>query len=224
MKNKTIILLCLLVLSLLFGCSKPAEPVTDDVSVSVTSTTVTTTAKTETTTEKAESTTAATTTTTKKHPNIKVELKTENQDETTVTTKKHTTTKMSSEPKQEVDKSKCQLSVECKAVLNHMDDLADGHAEFVPKSGYILGSTPIKYEDGDTVYSVLKRACRENGIKLTAKMTGYGMYVVGLNNIDEKDCGGTSGWTYYVDGEFPMVACDKYELHGGEKIEFIYVV
>ena len=105
-----------------------------------------------------------------------------------------------------------------------MDKLADGHEKYVPKSGYIIKNYTLKYRKGDTVYTVLQRTCRENDVKMWAKRTGYGMYVVGINELDEKDCGGTSGWTYYVNGDFPMVSVDNYDLRGGESIEFKYVV
>lgn len=121
-------------------------------------------------------------------------------------------------------KSACTITIQCKVLLSHMEDLKDGHEEYVPSNGYILRNYSVKYEEGDTVYSVFKRVCRDNGIPMRAKMTGFGMYVEGINNIFEKDCGANSGWTYYVDGEFPMLSVDKYELHGGEVIEFKYVV
>ena len=141
---------------------------------------------------------------------------------TTLTTTVPHTTKPTT-AKKVVDKTHCSLTVQCTEVLDHLDDLAEGHEYYVPRSGYLLNSYSVTFEQGDTVYDVLRRACRELGIRMYARHTVYGMYVVGINNIDEFDCGGASGWTYYVDGKFPMVACSEYELSGGEEIEFVYV-
>ncbi|MBR0412051.1 MAG: DUF4430 domain-containing protein [Eubacterium sp.] len=126
--------------------------------------------------------------------------------------------------KSRVEKTKITVTIQCKEVLSNLDKLKEGHEQYVPKSGYFITGCAVDYEKGDTVYTVLKRVCRETGIKMRARRTVYGMYIVGLNELDEKDCGGTSGWTYYVDGEFPMVSVDNYALNGGENIEFKYVV
>ena len=76
---------------------------------------------------------------------------------------------------------------------------------------------------GSTAYDVLKLACNAHGIRLTAKSTSYGVYVVGINNLDEKDCGGASGWMYKVNGTVPMTSCGKYKMDSGDNLVFYYV-
>lgn len=80
-----------------------------------------------------------------------------------------------------------------------------------------------KVNEKASVYDVLKKACEDNNIPLNTKDTVYGAYIAGINNIDEMDCGKYSGWTYYVNDEFPSLSCDKYNVKPGDKIIFSYV-
>lgn len=252
MKNRfTALLICLVLLSLLFGCAH-AEPEADTTASTVI-TTVATTAVTSDTTVVGETTTPQTTTkkassTTKKQNDIKTTAK------TNVSTKKYssnttnkdlrklftaffdsfrnnrstdiaTTTSRHSDEEKSDDKAEyCMITIQCREILSHRDRLKEGYEDYVPDSGYIVKNYSVKYENGDTVFTVLQRTCRENSIKMGAKSTAFGMYVYSINYLPEKACGGTSGWTYYVDGNFPNVSVDNYPLHGGEAIEFRYVV
>lgn len=137
------------------------------------------------------------------------------------TTTSNTIEKSTTAPKANTDY--CTITIDCTAALKNRDKLKEGHEEYLPSSGYIIKDCSVKYEDGDTVFSLFQRACRENGISMRCRKTGFGMYISGINELDEKDCGGTSGWTYYVDGKFPNISTDNYKLSGGEKIEFKYV-
>ena len=236
-KKLTALLAVLLIIAVLFGCTRAAENA-EVTTAAMTSQAqqlsghdLTTTAKS--TTKTAQKTTSATTekgsTTTEKSTSKTTEKNTAKRKSSTAKKAKNTDKTTTKKPRvttteKRVDKTRCTITISCKAILSHMDDLRDGKQDYVPSNGYILRTCTVKYEDGDTVYDILKRVCREEGITLRAKRTGFGMYVEGINNLNEKDCGGTSGWTYYVDGKFPPVAVDKYELHGGEVIEFKYVV
>lgn len=41
-------------------------------------------------------------------------------------------------------------------------------------------------------FMICLKACNDKGITYTAKDTMYSVYIVGINNIDEKDCGKTA--------------------------------
>ena len=47
--------------------------------------------------------------------------------------------------------------------------------------------------------------------------------MVGINNLDEKDCGSASGWMYKVNGTVPMTSCGKYKMDSGDNLVFYYV-
>lgn len=140
------------------------------------------------------------------------------------TQKKTTPTTAKTTKKPESTVSTCTLTIECTAVLDNMSSLKAGHEKYVPDDGYILSNKKMTVSKGDTVYDVLKEACSENGIRLTASNSTFGIYVSGINNIDEKDCGKNSGWTYWVNSNMPMVTCGKYTVNNGDEIKFSYVV
>lgn len=118
----------------------------------------------------------------------------------------------------------CTLTIECKAILSNMDDLKPGHEKYVPQNGYILNNYTCAVNSGDTVFDVLEKACDDNSIILTSHSSGYGVYVAGINNLDEFDCGSQSGWKYKVNGVDANRSCGYYKLTGGENIVFYYTV
>jgi hypothetical protein len=138
---------------------------------------------------------------------------------TAATTKKTTTRKAT--PTEALPS--CYLTVECSAALDNIDKLKEGHAEFVPSDGIIISETKCTFTENDTVYDILKKVCKNKGIKLTARDTVYGIYVSGINNLDEFDCGSASGWVYTVNSKSPSVSCGKYEVSNGDEIIFKYV-
>lgn len=141
--------------------------------------------------------------------------------QTTTKKKKITTTKV--KKKKKTDTVTCTVTVECKSILNHMDDLKEGHEEFVPSDGYIIKNYTYKAKAGYTAYDALKSACNNNDIKLTAQKTSYGVYISGINNLDEFDCGKQSGWMYSVNGIMPNTTCENVTVDDGDSIVFTYV-
>ena len=86
--------------------------------------------------------------------------------------------------------------------------------------GQVNVATTVELPQGATVYDALA----ESGVALNTKNTSSGVYVVGINGLNEKDYGGGSGWTYYVNGAFPLVAASGYVLSDGDTVDWIYVV
>ena len=168
------------------------------------------------TTADKESTTAQSTSKAKTKNNKEKENKTT----VKLTTSKATTKKNEPTVKDEIS---CTLNVECKSILNNMDKLKDGHSEYVPANGYIIKGYTYTAKAGFTAYDALKKACEDNGIKLTAKSTMYGTYVSGINNIDEFDCGSQSGWMYSINGNRPNVSASSQRVTDGDEITFEYV-
>ena len=136
------------------------------------------------------------------------------------TTQKHTTKRHTTPQSKTVT---CTITVECKNIHKHMSQLKSGHERYVPNDGYIIRTESRTVDRGSTAYDVLKLACNAHGIRLTARRTSYGVYVVGINNLDEKDCGGVSGWMYKVNGTAPLTSCGKYKMDSGDNLVFYYV-
>ncbi len=118
----------------------------------------------------------------------------------------------------------CILSINCATLLDHMDRLPSGKAEFVPSNGWILFPTQIAFNEGETVHDVLQRVCRDNGIHMESSFTpAYNSaYIEGINQLYEFDGGELSGWMYNVNGWFPNYGCSQYTIENGDEINWIY--
>ena len=98
-----------------------------------------------------------------------------------------------------------------------MDKCSDSVKGLIPADGVILSAT-MTITEGESVMSVLKRACGDAGIPVSSS----GSYVRGINGLFEKNVGRSSGWMYCVGGTFPSYGADSYTLSGGENIQWLY--
>ena len=118
----------------------------------------------------------------------------------------------------------CTISVSCATILQNMDLLDPNKTSLVPESGVLLGATAVPFTEGETVFDVLLRVCRERGLHMEYVDTPlYGSaYIEGIGNLYEFDVGELSGWMYRVNGVFPNYGCSKYTLSDGDVIEWVY--
>ena len=86
----------------------------------------------------------------------------------------------------------------------------------------ILDKTSVSFNEGDTVFDLLKNACKQGKIQLDFKGSGDSVYVSGIDYLYEFDCGELSGWEYSVNGEFPSVGCNACEVNDGDEIRWLY--
>lgn len=89
----------------------------------------------------------------------------------------------------------------------------------VPKGvkGPNYGPTEIEIEEGSSVYDALLKT----GLSIGANTIG-GVYVYGIDGLEEFHEGPMSGWKYKVDGNYPNVGAGSTILRAGQKIEWIY--
>ena len=128
---------------------------------------------------------------------------------------------------QEVDKKKkytCTISIECSTILNNLENLDPNKRELLSSNGMILSPTTVTFYEGESVYDVLQRVCKEKKIHMEASWTPIynSAYVEGIHNLYEFDCGALSGWMYRVNGWYPNYGCSRYQLKQGEVIEWRY--
>lgn len=128
---------------------------------------------------------------------------------------------------QEVDKSntlQCTFSIECSTILNNLGILDPEKLEMVPSSGIILPKTTVTFYEGESVFDVLQRLCKEKGIHLESSWTPIynSAYIEGIHNLYEFDCGDLSGWMYKVNGWYPNYGCSRYQLKDGDTVEWRY--
>ena len=128
---------------------------------------------------------------------------------------------------QEINNKKtytCTFSIECSTILNNLKDLDPDKRELVPSNGVILAPTKVTFYEGESVFDVLQRVCKENGIHMESSWTPVynSAYIEGIHNLYEFDCGELSGWMYRVNGWYPNYGCSRYQLVDGEVVEWRY--
>lgn len=118
----------------------------------------------------------------------------------------------------------CTISISCATLLDNMDALDPEKHELVPSDGVILPVTVVAFTEGEDVFTVLQRVCRENKIHLEfSEDPMYNTaYVEAINNIYEFDGGELSGWHYSANGWFPNYGSSRYALKDGDVIEWHY--
>lgn len=118
----------------------------------------------------------------------------------------------------------CTLEIRCDTLLQHLDELSPGKADLVPEDGILLEKTTVSFESGDSVFDVLRRCLREQNVHfeyVDAKAYGS-IYIEGIGNLYEFDCGEQSGWLYFVNGISPGLGCSGYTVANGDEIVFAY--
>jgi len=122
------------------------------------------------------------------------------------------------------DELSCTIYISCAVLLDNMDMLDKDKHDMVPADGIILHVTTVTFEEGEDVFTLLQRVCRENKIHLEFSEDPIyaSAYVEGLNNIYEFDGGELSGWYYSANGWFPNYGSSRYALKDGDVIEWHY--
>lgn len=118
-------------------------------------------------------------------------------------------------------KTACTILIDCKNALSD-----PSLSSVLPAGGVILAATTEEIEEGESVFDVLQRVCRENGIPMEFSMVPMysTAYIEGIGNLYEFDGGSMSGWMYCVNGEYPNFGCSKYRLKDGDRIEWHYTM
>lgn len=120
------------------------------------------------------------------------------------------------------------LTVDCTSVLENYKDLTPSlkNSNIIPSTGYIIEKTEYVLRDKDTVFDILNRSLRYNKIHFDyqgAMENSFNtVYVKGINNLYEYDCGPLSGWTYSVNDTFPIKGMSDYILKDKDDIKVVF--
>jgi hypothetical protein len=90
--------------------------------------------------------------------------------------------------------------------------------------GYFMSARTVTFTQGESVFDVLQRECRNSGIPMEHSFYPLynSVYVEGINNLYEFDGGAQSGWMYSVNGWYPNYGCSVYTLNDGDVIRWRY--
>ena len=118
----------------------------------------------------------------------------------------------------------CTISISCSTILNNMGECAKEKQELVPSDGWMLEPVEVRFSDGESVFDVLLRVCREQKLHMEYSDTPLynSAYIEGIGNLYEFDVGPLSGWMYKVNDWFPNYGCSNYALKDGDVIQWVY--
>lgn len=113
------------------------------------------------------------------------------------------------------------IAISCNTAINNGVNNQAGFTH-LPSNGTILSTRTVEIEDGDTVFDILQRIVRENGIHMEYTGSGSTIYIEGIHNLYEFDGGQNSGWMYSVNGWYPNYGCGVYNLKANDVIQWNY--
>lgn len=118
----------------------------------------------------------------------------------------------------------CTLSISCATILSNLGRCDPDKIELVPEDGWILPPTSVIFYEGESVFNVLQRTCRQQGIHMEYENTPMynSAYIEGIGNLYEFDVGEQSGWMYAVNGWYPNYGCSRYTLRDGDTVTWVY--
>ena len=95
-------------------------------------------------------------------------------------------------------------------------------ASAASSAGYAstFANTTVELSQGSTVYDALVAT----GLAVSSSNSSGVLYVTSINGLAEKQLSSGSGWTYYVNGTFPMKSSAAYKLSDGDAVSWVYVV
>lgn len=118
----------------------------------------------------------------------------------------------------------CTISISCASILEHLDYCDPDKVELVPEDGWVLEPVTVTFYEGESVFHVLQRTCKQKKIHMEYEDTPIynSAYIEGIHNLYEFDVGELSGWMYSVNGWFPNYGCSRYALQNGDVIQWVY--
>lgn len=110
------------------------------------------------------------------------------------------------------------VKVDCVTAL---PDLRPEISEKIPYNG-IIANKAVGYEEGDTAFTVLTKALKQDKIQLEYSGEGESVYVEGISHLYQFDCGDLSGWMFSVNGVFGETGANSTKVNPGDLVEWRY--
>ncbi len=107
------------------------------------------------------------------------------------------------------------ISIDCR-------NATEGGVPGAPEGGWILGKKTVELQDGDTVWDVLSRICRDRGIAIAKIGSGASVFVKSIGGVAPVSA--QSGWMYSVNSAYVQTSCGNYTLSNGDSIRWKYTM
>lgn len=140
-------------------------------------------------------------------------------------TQNDSSTKEQKKPEMVIEKKlTCEITITCESLVANPEALPSGKRELIPANGTILATKKMNFKQGESVFDILARATRDNGIHMEFVKTPIynSAYIEGIHNIYEFDGGEGSGWMYSVNGAFPQKGASTYIIQANDRIHWAY--
>ena len=120
----------------------------------------------------------------------------------------------------------CTLEIRCDTLLENPDTVPAEKAKLVPEDGILLPVREVEFTGGNSAFDVFRQVLRKEKIHFEyVDASAYdSVYIEGIGNLYEFDCGPQSGWMYSVNGTYPGLGCSGYTLADGDVIVFSYTL
>ena len=118
----------------------------------------------------------------------------------------------------------CTLEIRCDTLLTQLNKVPAEKVSLVPEDGIMLAATEVEFAGGESVFDVFRKVLREEKLHFEyVDASAYdSVYIEGIGNIYEFDCGPQSGWMFSVNDVYPGLGCSSYTLADGDVIVFSY--
>ena len=115
---------------------------------------------------------------------------------------------------------RCTLSIKCDEAVKNSSLLNEEKKNVIPIDGVIYEEAVVEFYEGETVFNVLLRELKKKKVHIEFESTPMynSVYIKGISNLYEFDCGRNSGWLYMVNGETPGVGSSQYYVKNNDKI------
>ncbi|MGL4848637.1 MAG: DUF4430 domain-containing protein [Clostridium sp.] len=126
------------------------------------------------------------------------------------------------EQKVEVPKKKeVSISINAQKAVEYGINKESGFTH-IPANGVLLGEQKVEIKEGETVFDILMKVIQKTKLHMEYTGGGSAIYIEGIDNLYEFDCGKFSGWMYSVNGVYPNYGVGAYKVKDGDKITFNY--
>ncbi len=112
------------------------------------------------------------------------------------------------------------VSISCQTALDYPGDLGLS----LPEDGMLLPATQWEFTGSATVWDAFQAVCNANGIEYRTTSSWSGEYIRQIAGLREFDCGSTSGWVYYLNGQFSSQGISNQLIRDGDMIQIAYTV
>lgn len=118
----------------------------------------------------------------------------------------------------------CSIEVDCTQAIES-GKLSDAKRMTLPANGKVIAKRDVLFAKGESVFDVLVRELQNDKIQvhIINGDTKNNKYIKAISNLYQLEENDYSGWSYYVNGELPMVSAAEYELSEGDEILFKFI-